>query len=122
MMKDLYWLAGLIDGEGCFTTSLIRRNSRLFKIKVDSTDVDTASRVSRIMLGYKRLYQTKSLALRDKGHKRLYCVIVNGNHAIQWMMTLYPLMSIRRKARIKELIEMWKSYKPNPVGRPRRRR
>lgn len=28
-------------------------------------------------------------------------------------MTLYPLMGIRRKARIKEIILAWKSYNPN---------
>jgi len=117
-INNLYWLSGIIEGEGCFTTSIIRKKYKLFKIKVDSTDIDIATKVSKMMLGYTRLYQTKSITLRDKGHKKLYCVLINGNLAIQWMMTLYPLMGIRRRARIKEIINEWKNYNPK-LGKKR---
>lgn len=33
---------------------------------------------------------------------------VNGANAIAWMMTIYKLMSVRRKSKIKEIINKWK--------------
>src|SRR5204863_8589609 len=41
--------------------------------------------------------------------KTSYRLKINGNLAIQWMMTLYCLMGVRRKLKIREHINKWKS-------------
>lgn len=106
--KDLYWLAGLLEGEGYFGLVKDGPTNLVFRIQVCSTDKDVIDRASNIILGEVRT----SVSSGDKWyrHKDYFQVSTAGKHAIQWMMTLYSLMGTRRKARIKEIIEAWKTH------------
>ncbi len=48
---------------------------------------------------------------RKESYKDSYRITLNGSRAIEWMMTIYPLMSIRRKAKIRECLNVWKHHK-----------
>lgn len=114
-VKDICWLAGLIEGEGCFYvhTKIYKRQNgtttyKQPKIIISMTDKDVIERVAK-MFGCFVQVQSKT-ANANKGGKIQYTAFSTGNKAIAWMMTLYSLMGTRRKAKIKEVISMWKVY------------
>lgn len=44
-------------------------------------------------------------------HKKpMYIFRTSGQEAIQWMFTLYSLMGERRRAKIEEIITIWKTH------------
>lgn len=101
-MKDIYWLAGLLEGDGCFTVAL----GRYPTIKVDMYDRDIVQRVRSILKP--RTSRRLSFHQRKDRKQPIYETTLTGDKAIGWMMTLYPLMGQRRQARIKELITQWR--------------
>ena len=104
---DLMWLAGYLEGEGCFTISInyTKNEGKSYRILVTSEDIDVIERASKLLVGYSRITSSKP----KHYHKTFYGTNVNGSRAIGWMMTLYNLMGIRRKKRIKEVIKDWRS-------------
>lgn len=104
--NDLHWLSGILEGEGYFGI-MADGDNKTFRVQVCSTDEDVIIRASKILLGYNRVGVSKNKPYRKKNY---YQVNVNGKDAIAWMMTLYSLMGIRRKARIREIINIWISY------------
>jgi len=112
-LSDIYWVAGYLEGEGYFGYGKAnghRSKSLTFKISVGSTDRDVVEKASRILSGIVRLHSNGNGIRNGYAKKQVYDFTIHGSKAIQWMMTIYPLMSIRRKARIKETILAWKSY------------
>ena len=100
-IKDIAWLAGLLEGEGCFRLG----KEKYPYISVACTDRDTIVKAKKI-LGTRTLdwYETKPLMTT------MWRTSVWGNKAIQWMMTLISLMSKRRKAKILEIVNFWKNH------------
>lgn len=96
-IKQLYWLAGLLEGEGCFSL-----NKGMPSISLNMTDEDVVVQARNIMC------PTYSINIYNppKG-KPAYSFHFGGNLAISWMMTLYSLMKRRRKEKIRELIFIW---------------
>ena len=91
---DIMWLAGLLEGEGCF--SLAQGKYPLIVLKM--TDGDVVARVSD-------MWDTR--ICRDRN---LHRTQINGACAAGWMMTLYPLLYKRRKKVIADIIKFWKEY------------
>jgi hypothetical protein len=97
--QQIHWIAGLLEGEGAFKTG----NSP--SIVIGMTDLDIIERFRSV---------TKTIDMKimpgptKTGWKPAYYTGIYGSLAIQWMMTIYPLMGIRRKAKIKDAIEKWK--------------
>ena len=104
---DLMWLAGYLEGEGCFTISInyTKNEGKSYRILVTSEDIDIIEKASILLIGYLRVTSSKP----KHYHKTFYGTNVNGAKAIGWMMTLYSLMGRRRKKRIKEVIEDWRN-------------
>ena len=109
--KDIYWLAGLLEGEGCFFTSY-QSNKPKYKyprILLGMTDRDVIEKAAKILGG------TVYLVGEKKNRKRVWYVSVARTHqAVGWMMTLYSLMGERRKLKIKECLGSWKNDKKRP--------
>lgn len=103
--RNLEWLAGLLEGEGTFTQT----TDKVPVIAVEMTDEDPIDKASKIV-GYP-YYQTR----RTSAGKPCYRVTLRGAPAVGWMMTLYGLMGIRRRKRIREIIDEWKLQKPEPA-------
>ena len=106
-IKQLYWLAGLLDGEASFIT-----NGNSPVIKLTMTDKDLVEKVSKMF--DRPMYEYKQGRL-----KTIYVVTVGSNDAIAWMQTLYSLMGQRRKNQIKSIILKWKNFTPTYGERPR---
>ena len=110
---QIRWVAGILEGEGTF--SIVGHGSPVVKLKM--TDLDIIERV-RSIVDPKRLYSITRTE-GDKTRKPSYTITLNGTRAIQWMMTIYPLMGLRRKSRIRELLHLWKSQKRKNSNQPR---
>ena len=101
--KDLYWLAGLIEGEGCFAKS-----GRTPSIRIDMLDKDVVDRAAHLMgpcTVHSRTIPT--------GHLQ-YRTIVCGERAIALMVRLLPLMGKRRQIKIRDVLD-WAAARPGHV-------
>ena len=104
---DLHWLAGLLEGEGCFyirKRGEARHPNPTIAIQLSSTDQDVVTKAANIMKGNVR-------GPYDRGPKRklVYTLAVNGGKAAGWMMTLYTLMCRRRQGKIRECLAVWRT-------------
>lgn len=111
-VKDIAWVAGLLEADGCFQA----RNGHNPTIQLVMTDPDTVVKFARIVNSWCAVQQKA----RTSAGRPIYRSNLYGKQAMSWMMTIYPLMSLRRKAKIRELLEIWKN-KPRK-GYPERTR
>lgn len=95
--SDLNWLAGLLEGEGCFHRTY---DSRL-QVRLKMVDKDVVKRAANLM-GHRRIRQ-----YTDKRHatwKPLWLLTVTGQDAGKWMLRLYGLMGKRRQKQIRKCL------------------
>lgn len=98
--SDIYWLAGLLEGEGCFGLS-----SGSARISLNMTDLDVVKKVASLFktsIKYSKKYPNR---------KQVYRVEIFSNTAAGWMMTLYPLMGERRQKTIEDTLSIWKQQR-----------
>jgi hypothetical protein len=105
-IKNLQWLAGLLEGEGCF--SYCGKSPTITLVMVDRDVVDKAAELLNAPLYGPRSHYA------DRGWQPTYCCKVYGPHAASWMMTLFPLMGMRRRLAIQKTLAIWK---PNRQGK-----
>jgi hypothetical protein len=99
-VKDIAWLGGLLEGEGCFGSY-----KRLATLKLNMTDLDTVMKAAAIMgIEFVGKYPVKNPRWKPACHANLF-----GNPAAAWMMTLYDFLGTRRQAKIREILEKWKT-------------
>ena len=104
--KDLYWAAGLFEGDGCFS---IQKHSCPMA-SVDMTDYDVVKKIADLLHGklsgpHIRKSQVRSI----NGQKPIWSARWYGSKAVGLMMTLYSMLGQRRQGRIKEILDEWKS-------------
>lgn len=104
-IKDIYWIAALLDGEGYFGG----RDQNLGRITLRMTDYDTVSRARDIMNPRAHIHTSKFVGSNNQYDFSLY-----GHYAIGWMMIIYchPYTSARRKEQIKQVLSNWRNVKP----------
>ena len=95
---DIIWLAGILEGEGCF-----RFNGKSPLISINMTDKDIIERVCLLFKSKLRKNVPSNI-----GHKVVYSTEVYGAKAIGIMLSIYSKMGKRRKQKIKEVIKLWK--------------
>lgn len=97
--RTLYWLAGLLEGEGSFRKPAPSAPNQPI-ISVQMTDQDVIERVAAC-------FGTKAKFIRSKHerHKDSYVAIVRGRRAVEMMRLLYPLMSNRRRQQIDSALD-----------------
>jgi hypothetical protein len=101
-IQDIAWLAGLLEGEGSFGFPAIGRSP---VIRLQMTDKDVVVRAARL-LGVRLQTPNKP---RKEGHAVSYSICAAGRRAIEWMMTIYVFMGDRRKEKIHDILNQWKS-------------
>jgi len=103
-VKDIYWLAGLYEGEGSFGLNNGRRAWRACPtVQLAMTDKDVVDKVA-VLLNNNLLGPYNN----GVGGKDYYRVQLMGSKAIGFMMTILALMGERRQQKIKETIQYWK--------------
>jgi hypothetical protein len=116
-MVDLGWIAGLIEGEG-YIGRIGRKSQPVASLEIYSTDRDVIERLVKL-LGGKTKQREQCLSARkySKGQtKTLYYVRWNSARAAAIIMTIFPLLSERRKASAIGSLELWKAH-PKTRGR-----
>lgn len=103
-VKDIAFTAGILEGEGTFCL-----NNNSPRLAVAMTDLDVVECVRNIIDKTKIIspYIAKD-CVDGFERKPRYTFTLVGDLAIQWMMTVYSLMGLRRKSKIRELIHHWK--------------
>jgi hypothetical protein len=106
--KELYWLAGLFEGEG--STHIYHRNDPYSKAKpiltftIGMTDEDVIRRAFDLTK-YGGVYGPY-----NKVGKPVYVWKVNNKIQVaSLLMTLYPLMGKRRQSQFRSMLRVWKS-------------
>ena len=101
--KDLYWLAGLLEGEGSFSKGPPSQPNTP-SISCQMTDEDIIKRLASLVdIGYCECKPQK------EHHKVSYKVNLRGAKAVKLMMLISDLMGERRKLQIKAAL---KGYDP----------
>jgi hypothetical protein len=97
-MRDLYWTAGFIEGEGCF--------AGWTGIRVSQVQREPLDRLVHLWGGTITLVPPQRNGLSAKAIHRwqLY-----GANARGLMMTLYTLMSPRRQEQISKVLNKWRT-------------
>lgn len=95
--KDLLWLSGLIEGDGCFFS---QKNRPVVSLCL--TDKDVLTRAAQIFQTSVYHYSPKELNYKDQ-----YEFQVKSEKAISIMNVLYAYMGDRRKKKIDEIKSKW---------------
>jgi hypothetical protein len=95
-VKEIAWLAGIIEGEACIRVDYSPA------IVIAMTDEDIIKRVATL---FKRPFYIKEMG----EYKNQWTVGIYGSDAIEWLFTVYSFLGIRRKTKALEAINKWKS-------------
>lgn len=98
-LNDIYWLAGMIEGEGHFRTVVTNTTPVM---SFGSSDFDIALRVSTLVDCPIRYHAPKKVH-----YKPMFRVDVTGRKAVGWMLTLYSILGKRRQQRIRGILITW---------------
>jgi hypothetical protein len=94
---DLYWLAGILEGEGSFMKGP-PSSPRLPIIQMSMTDEDIVAKVANLFgVNYSAISVKRS---NDNDWKIPYLVRLRGKKAFDLMEKIKPLMGIRRQEQI----------------------
>lgn len=103
--KELYWVAGFLEGEGCFWAQ-----------RPSASAMITASQVQRSPLDHLRAVIGGTLRgpkkSSNKNAQMFFIWSIYGVRAAGLMMTLYLLMSPNRRGKIIEVLAEWKKHPP----------
>jgi hypothetical protein len=97
------WLAGIIEGEGTIGVA----KGKYPVVAVVMSDGDVVRRCQE----YAGHGSVRGPYDRPNGNLPLWGWKITGRHAAGLMMTIYPLMGIRRQAKIQECLTTWKTVR-----------
>jgi hypothetical protein len=104
--ESLSWLAGFLEGEGCFTTYIATDRGRklpVIRIMGCNTDKDVIYRCQEIA-GCGTIHSKK-----NSGHKDVYVWSLNKKYQVYALcVALFSMMGTRRKKRIGDLLRVFK--------------
>lgn len=99
--KDLHWLTGFLEGEGCFLKASPSKPGEV-AIVVETTDEDVIERVSKLF-GVKHYAVPRN---NSPTHWKLaYRTVLKGRRSVELMNLLKPFMGIRRQKQITKALK-----------------
>lgn len=107
--NELYWLAGMYEGEGSFVPGPPSRPN-VPRATLVSTDHDVIQKVAALTPGA----IITSVPSRDPRHKDKWRIVIYGPRAVALMLKLRPLMGKRRQAAIDRAVA---TYRPKTQSR-----
>lgn len=102
----LHWLAGLLEGEGCFQPP-IRVEPHCPRISILMRDLDVIQRVCDI---FENKYAIRSP--KKQNWNITYKAMIRGSRAVELMRTLRPLMGQRRQKQIDRALDGYVDKSP----------
>ena len=129
--RDRYWLAGLLEGEGCFvlakSTSYHTRVPHVYlhpRVDLVMTDEDIVRRAAALMgtptcrrmpgAGPQRIAHAKNTG---REYKPLWKTTLYASRAAALMRSILPLMGMRRQKKIREVLAEWERTRAQPWGK-----
>lgn len=123
-MQELYWAAGFLEGEGSFMCRERervdvrgRKNKRnhgghpiITCVQVQKQPLE---RLQKVIGGHIKLKPARP----NSSTQAAWLLSVTGPQAPAWMMTLWTLMSPRRREQIERALIIWKTVPPSPFLR-----
>jgi hypothetical protein len=100
--NEMYWLAGLLEGEGCFTFK--RPNKPVVALQM--TDEDVMERAHALMGSPPPTHRKP----QKEHHKASWVTQVSGQQAVDLMLLVRPYMGTRRQEQIDYAVS---SYNPH---------
>jgi hypothetical protein len=97
-VKDLYWIAGFLEGEGSFTNT-----GHSERVSANQVQREPLERLQKFLGGTISFYKYGAVTYNST-KDGLYMWFTSGARARGIMMTIYSLMSLRRKEQIKNLL------------------
>jgi hypothetical protein len=102
-VNDLSWVAGFLEGEGCFDVNHPEKRGGYPRIQITSTDVDVLEKFKRIV-GFGGLDGPHKV--RRATHRPTYrWTSSESAKVIALMRDIYPMMGSRRRERIEFVLE-----------------
>lgn len=98
-LKDKYWLAGLIEGEGCFCINRNQNKTEYPGFKMNMCDEDIIAKAANI------LNHKYSISYKTIKEKPVYLITFTGKKAYRLMQLMHPLMGKRRQSKINEIMD-----------------
>ena len=111
------WVAGLLEGEGCFTFGpdshrTLSKKCRQLRITCSMTDLDTIQKLHKTV-GVGNVHPESRKDKRRDYAKPLYVWSTGKRTDVVWLLNkIRPHMGIRRGARIDEILEYEKNNPP----------
>lgn len=105
-IKEFYWAAGFIEGEGSFRKSSLRQSVAVSVAQVQREPLE------RLMANLGGNINGKEAAKYNRNASYCYTWALGGAAAVGLVMTLYPLMSPKRKAQIRQALDYWRNSLP----------
>lgn len=102
-VRELEFAAGFLLGEGCFS----RSRKTCPRIDAAQAELWPLEKMKRLFGGALRPWTSKSVVA--KGGKPMYYWQLAGHAATGLMMTLYPLLSPKRRAEIRAVLADWRA-------------
>lgn len=103
-VKDIAWLAGLIEGEGCINLNTKGKWTYL-RLTLAMTDKDIIARAAKLLRRDGNFNVEKRRGRSDS--KPVYTVSISGKEAIAWLFTLYTFFGNRRRQKVREAVLAW---------------
>lgn len=98
-MRDVYWLAGLLEGDGSFG---IKTDGQP-RIQLRMLDKDVVCRAASV-LGVSYVAELQPQLVNRQVQ---YDCCATGKRAAAWMMTLYSLLGKRRQSQVRFALQAW---------------
>lgn len=95
-VRDLEWAAGFLEGEGCFG-----RTAGSQRAGANQVNKEPVQRLLDLFGGSLKQYKKRRYAIHKSQPNPTWDWYVGGSRARGVMMTLYPLMSERRKEQLR---------------------
>lgn len=101
-LTDIYWIAAILEGEGTFSI----QGSPGIRLKMTDRDI-----IERFKYITKAPLEIRVFKSNNPKHLDQYIICIFGDSAIEWLLTIYSIMGIRRRSQILEVINYWKEMK-----------
>ena len=102
------WLAGLLEGEGCFRSSLHQAIQHYPVMNLQMTDKDVIDKASIVLhCRTSGPFFPRQKKLDGTSRKAVYRCGHSGHRAVWWMKKLMPFMGIRRRKKMEDIIRLW---------------
>lgn len=103
--REIGWVAGILEGEGCFSVLKNRSSKKIYlhaKVHIQSSDRDVVEKIQSFSgLGT----VAGPFKTRSAKHSPMHSWQTQGDDARTLMNLILPQMGIRRKKKIKQVLE-----------------